>query len=63
MVMGFEPSTLLVGSCPLDAWPSFRSWVGRKVLHAVPVPQDIQKVWGELIEVAVVGSALKLTMP
>ncbi len=60
---GFEPSTLLVGSCPLDALPSLRSWVGRKVLHAVPVPQDIQKVWGELIEVAVVGSALKLTMP
>lgn len=60
---GFEPSTLLVGSCPLDALPSLRSWVGRKVLPAVPVPQDIQKVWGELIEVAVVGSALMLTMP
>ncbi|PHX85044.1 MAG: hypothetical protein CK538_08775 [Opitutia bacterium] len=60
---GFEPSRLLVGSCPLDSLPSLRSWVGRKILNAVPVPQDIQKAWGELIEVAVVGSALMLTMP
>jgi hypothetical protein len=35
----------------------------RKVLKAVPVPEDIQKVWGELSDVAVVGSALMLTMP
>lgn len=59
----FEPSTLLVGSCPLDPLPVLRSWVVRKVLKAVPVPEDIQKVWGELSDVAVVGSALMLTMP
>jgi hypothetical protein len=59
----FEPSTLLVGSCPLDSLPILRSWVVRKVLHAVPVPEDIKKVWGELSDVAVVGSALMLTMP
>jgi hypothetical protein len=59
----FEPSTLLVGSCPLDPLPILRSWVVRKVLHAVPVPEDIKKVWGELSDVAVVGSALMLTMP
>ncbi len=59
----FEPSTLFVGSCPLDPLPILRSMVVRKVLNAVPVPEDIQKVWGGLSDVAVVGSALKLTMP
>jgi hypothetical protein len=59
----FEPSTLLVGSCPLDPLPILRSWVVRKVLHAVQVPEDIKKVWGDLSDVAVVGSALMLTMP
>lgn len=59
----FEPSTLTVGSCPVDPLPVLRSLVVRKVLNAVPVPEDIAGAWGKLSEVAVVGSALKLTMP
>jgi hypothetical protein len=59
----FEPTTLLLGSCPLDPLPVARSLVVRKFINALPVPEDILKVWDNLSDVAVVGSALKLTMP
>lgn len=59
----FEPTTLLLGSCPLHPLPVARSLVVRKFLNAVPVPEDILKAWENLSRVAVVGSALNLTMP
>lgn len=59
----YEPTTLLVGSCPVDRLPMARAWVMKKVFETQPVPEDIAKVWGNLSEVAVVGTALKLTMP
>lgn len=59
----FEPTTMLLGSCPLDPLPVARSLVVKKFINALPVPEDILKVWDNLSDVAVVGSALKLTMP
>jgi hypothetical protein len=59
----FKPTTLVLGSCPLDPLPVARSLVVRKFLNALPVPEDILKAWDNLSDVAVVGSALMLTMP
>ncbi len=59
----YDPTTLLVGSCPVDRLPFARDFVVKKIFGAQPVPEDISKVWNTLSDVAVVGTALKLTMP
>jgi hypothetical protein len=62
-VFAFEPATMLVGSCPVDRLPAARTYVMEKFIHTQKVPEDISKAWTKLTEVAVIGSALKLTMP
>ena len=62
-VFAFEPATMMVGSCPVDLLPPARAYVMEKVVAAQKIPEDISKAWAKLAEVAVVGSALKLTMP
>ena len=62
-VFTFEPATMLVGSCPVDRLPAARSYLMDKVFGSQKVPEDISKAWAKLTEVAVIGSALKLTMP
>ena len=59
----FDPATMLVGSCPVDRLPAARSFVMEKFIATQQVPEDISKAWAKLTDVAVVGSALKLTMP
>jgi hypothetical protein len=59
----YAPATVLVGSCPVDPLPMARAFVMKKIFEMQPVPEDISKVWGNLSDVAVVGTALKLTMP
>jgi hypothetical protein len=59
----YDPTTLLVGSCPVDRLPMARNFVVKKIFEAQPVPEDIIKAWSTLSDVAVVGTALKLTMP
>ncbi len=59
----YEPAALQVGSCPVDRLPMARAFVMKKIFETQPVPEDIVKVWGNLSDVAVVGTALKLTMP
>lgn len=59
----FDPATMLVGSCPVDRLPAARSFVMEKFIATQKVPEDISKAWAKLTDVAVVGSALKLTMP
>jgi len=62
-VFVFEAGSMTVGSCPLDRLPGATTWVAKRVLSAVPVPDDITKVWGKLADVAVVDSTVRLTMP
>ena len=62
-VFAFEPATMLVGSCPVDRLPAARAYIMEKFIHTQKVPEDISKAWTKLTEVAVIGSALKLTMP
>jgi hypothetical protein len=59
----YEPTTLFVGSCPVDRLPIARSFVIKKIFEAQAVPEDVAKVWSKLSDVAVVGTSLKLTMP
>ena len=59
----FEPATMLVGSCPVDRLAAARSFVMEKFIATQKVPEDISKAWAKVTDVAVVGSALKLTMP
>jgi hypothetical protein len=58
----FAPSELYVGSCPLQNLPAAKGIVMKKVLGAAKVPEDLAAAWGNLSDVTVEGSTLKLTM-
>ncbi len=62
-VFEFEPTTHLVGSCPVSRVPILSSLVTRQIMKNVTVPEDLAEAWAKLSEVALVGSTLKLTMP
>ena len=59
----FAPATLMIGSCPVQRIPFASGFLGKKVLTAKAVPDDIAGAWGKLADVAVDGNTLKLTMP
>lgn len=61
-VFVFAPSELYVGSCPLQNLPVAKGIVMTKVLGAAKVPEELAAAWGNLSDVTVEGSTLKLTM-
>jgi hypothetical protein len=59
----FVPSTMYVGSCPVERLPAVMAFLEDKVLRAQPIPADIMAAWGRLADVMIDGSNLRLTMP
>ena len=59
----FDASTLYVGSCPMQRLPFAASYVEKKVLGALPVPEDIAAAWPKLADVKAEGNTLTLAMP
>jgi hypothetical protein len=59
----FEPSTLYVGSCPVQRLPFVGDLVRKQFLSAQAVPEDIATSWSKLAGVTIEGAALKLAMP
>ncbi len=60
---GFEPDSLLVGSCPVQRLPYASTYVRKKFLASQTVAEDIAAAWPKLASITVDGNALKLTMP
>lgn len=59
----YEPSTVLIGSCPAGRIPGVRSWVMRTLLLAKPFPADLVTAWEKLAQVEIIDSTLQLSMP
>ena len=59
----FVPSTMYVGSCPIERMPAVMSLLESKLLRAQPIPADIMAAWTRLADVMIDGSNLRLTMP
>jgi hypothetical protein len=59
----FVPSTMYVGSCPIERMPAVMSLLEDKLLRAQPIPADIMAAWSRLADVMIDGSNLRLTMP
>jgi hypothetical protein len=59
----FVPSSITMGSCPLDRLPYAKDYALKKLLGAQPFPEDIAASWSKLVAVHVEGNELKLTMP
>ena len=62
-VFVFEPTTITVGSLVVSGLPFVSSFVKDKIAGAQAIPEDLAAAWPKLAAVAVVGNALKLTMP
>ncbi|HYD85633.1 MAG TPA: hypothetical protein VEA63_16310 [Opitutus sp.] len=56
----FEPSELLVGSCPLQRVPFVQGLVMKRVVAAVNMPDEVLTAWRGLSNVVVDGSTLRL---
>lgn len=59
----FEPTTMYLGSCPLERLPYVAGYVRERILAEYPLPADMKAAWAKLTDVAIVGNTLKLTMP
>lgn len=62
-VFVYEPTTVYVGSCPVQRLPMVKGLVAKKFLNAQRFPPDLVAAWGKLAEVSIEGSTLKLSMP
>lgn len=62
-VFAYVPESLVVGSCPVQRLPYASTYVTRKFLASQTIAEDISAAWPKLVNVAVEGNALKLTMP
>jgi hypothetical protein len=61
--IAYDPEKLWIGSCPAGRLPGMTGWVTRKVLLAKPLPDDITAAWAKLVDVTILSTSLKLTMP
>lgn len=59
----YEPSTIYLGSCPVQRLPLVADYVREKALAAQPLPDDVKASWAKLANVSIEGNSLKLTMP
>ena len=62
-VFVFDPTTLYLGSCPVQRLPFVAGYVRNKFVASQPIPEDIKTSWMKLANVAIEGDSLKLTMP
>jgi hypothetical protein len=58
----YEPTSILVGSCPVERLPFVANYVKQKVLAAHPIPEDLAAAWAKVTNVTVEGNALKVAM-
>lgn len=59
----FVPETVMLGRLPAHRIPGLRERVVARLWSAQDLPEDLVKAWGELVEVKVDGSVLKLRFP
>lgn len=59
----FAPSTLFIGSLPVDRIPVLAGFVLEKFYAGQTFPTDIVEVWGKLSQVSIEGPQLKLMAP
>ncbi|MES2692893.1 MAG: hypothetical protein V4773_05425 [Verrucomicrobiota bacterium] len=59
----FEPTTLYLGSCPVQRIPFLAGMVRDKFMHSQSIPEDIKASWQKLANVSIEGNVVKLTMP
>lgn len=59
----FVPSTVTMGSCPMERLPFARGFALKKLLESQAFPEDVAASWDKLVAAHVEGSELKLTMP
>ncbi|MDD3180618.1 MAG: hypothetical protein PHQ04_09730 [Opitutaceae bacterium] len=59
----FAPDAVYLGSCPVQRLVGVAGPLVSRLSALFPVPDDIKTAWGKLTDVAVDGSALKLTAP
>ena len=59
----YEPSKVLIGSCPVGRIPGMTGWVVGKFLLSKPFPADLVTAWEKLSNVEIIDSTLLLSMP
>ncbi len=62
-VFVFEPTSMMVGSCPVSRLPYLDALAFKKFFGEQPVPEDLATSWSKLADVSVDGNALTLAMP
>jgi hypothetical protein len=58
----FDPSTIYLGSCPVQRLPFLSGWVRNKVLAPQLMPDDVAAAWAKVSEATIEGNTLKLAM-
>jgi hypothetical protein len=58
----FEPSTLYLGSCPVQRLPVIGGLVRSRVLAAQAIPEDIATAWKKAANVTIEGNTVKVAM-
>lgn len=62
-VFAYVPESLVVGSCPVHRLPYASTYLTQKFLASQTIAEDIAAAWPKVVNVAVEGNAVKLTMP
>jgi hypothetical protein len=58
----FDPSTIYLGSCPVQRLPFLSGWVRNKVLTPQLMPDDVAAGWAKVSDATIEGNTLKLAM-
>jgi hypothetical protein len=59
----FEPTSMTMGSCPLDRLPFLKKFALSKLLGVQTVPEDVAASWAKVTVARLEGNELKLTLP
>ncbi len=62
-VFAYEPTSLMVGGCPMDRLPFAAGYVTKKFLDSQVIAEDIAATWPKVVDVKVDGRTLKVTLP
>jgi hypothetical protein len=59
----YEPSTVYIGSLPVERIPILLTLLKKKIYSAQELPDDLAAAWKKLEDVSIEGGLLQLTMP
>ena len=62
-VFMYEPSTIYVGSFPVQRIPMLLTLLQKKIFSAQELPDDLAAAWKKLSNVSIEDTKLLLTMP